>query len=447
MMQSGRIVQHLRCQGFLRNLQRDHKLPSRPHAAQQLRWRPAPGARSQCRGVKTYSKPPGKIQQMVIDARTQHPIMFPFLLIAATGMVSLLTMMAYDEYKRENTQLTPYPLPVEQRLRLALHYTHISPDPETASGYFVDALKKAEELGMDPYSKEFVGIRIRFSEMLETFGHMRAAIEILNDVTKDFEQRLADLDERKTPAVNTLPVQPASGEESDTPIDIRKHLIKTIIQAKVKLSSMWESEYMQDTNMAKQTLSDAVGLIVKETKDPQINGFTEENNAGMTTGEIASILSQMGDLYATTGEEANAVQVYMLALQPLRASCNGSKSCKEVQVLSNIASTMDVALKNPNAKVNGKPITKASAAAARKAILRWADQAIGTAESVKPEDRDSICELALLSAQMTRADILLDSGEKVKSREAFSSLLPILKEKKLTPLIKVAEQGLEKASG
>jgi hypothetical protein len=385
---------------------------------------------------------------MVIDARTQHPILFPFLLIAATGMVSLLTMMAYDEYKRENTQLTPYPLPVEQRLRLALHYTHISPDPETASGYFVDAIKKAEELGMDPYSKEFVGIRIRFSEMLETFGHMRAAIEILNDVTKDFEQRLAELDDGKHPVLPTELVQPSSGEDDDgPPVDIRKHLIKTIVQAKVKLSSMWESDYMQDSNMAKQTLSDAVGLIVKETKNPQLNGFTEDNGAGLTTGEIASILSQMGDLYATTGEEANAVQVYMLALQPLRVSCDGSKSCKEVQVLSNIASTMDIALKKPNAKVNGKPVTKSSAAAARKAILKWADMAIGTAEAVKPEDRDTICELALLSAQMTRADVLLDSGEKAKSREAFSSLLPILREKNLAPLIKVAEQGLEKASG
>ncbi|KEF54354.1 uncharacterized protein A1O9_09520 [Exophiala aquamarina CBS 119918] len=347
--------------------------------------------------------------------------------------------MAYDEYKRETTQLTPYPLPVEQRLRLALHYTHISPDPETASGYFVDAIKKAEELGMDPYSKEFVGIRIRFSEMLETFGHMRAAIEILNDVTMEFEQRLAELDEGRSPAGEVV--------TDELRTDLRQQLVKTVVQAKVKLSSMWESEYMQDSNMAKQTLSDAVGLIVKETKDPQLNGFTDDNSAGLSTGEIAAILSQMGDLYATTGEEANAVQVYMLALQPLRQACNGSKSCKEVQVLSNIASTMDVALKKPNAKVNGKPVTESSAAAARKAILKWADQAIGTAEAVRPEDRDSICELALLSAQMTRADILLDNGEKAKSREAFSSLLPILREKNLTPLVKVAEQGLEKASG
>ena len=124
---------------------------------------------------------------------------------------------------------------------------------------------------------------------------------------------------------------------------------------------------MQDRQMAKKILSDAVGLVVKETQDPQTTGFTDDNSAGMTAGEIAAMLSQMGDLYATTGEEANALQVYMLTLQPLRASCNGTRSCKEAQVLSNIASTMDLALKKPDAKINGRPATKSSLAAARKA--------------------------------------------------------------------------------
>ncbi|KIV92979.1 hypothetical protein PV10_04229 [Exophiala mesophila] len=392
------------------------------------------------RGVKTYAKPPTRFQQMVIDARTQHPVLFPFLLIACTGMASMLTLMAYDEYKRENSTTTPYPKPVEERLRLALHYTHLNPDPDTAAGYFVDAIKKAEELGMDPYSKEFVGIRVRFSEMLENFGHMRASIEILNDVVKDFEKRLSEMDAH--PAA-TSGEAGAEGAE----VNIRKHLVKTIIQAKVKLSSMWESEYMQDSTMAKNVLSDAVGLIVKETQDPQQNSFTEENGAGLSTGEIAAVLGQMGDLYATSGEEANAVQVYMLTLQPLRASCNGTKSCKEVQILSNIATTMTTALKKPNAKVNGKPVTKQSAAAARQAILKWADQAIATADAVKPEDRDGICELALLSAQMTRADVLLDSGNKEQAKQALKSLLPTLREKKLTPLITVAEESLKKAGG
>lgn len=116
-------------------------------------------------------------------------------------------------------------------------------------------------------------------------------------------------------------------------------------------------------------------------------------------------------------------------------------------MLSNIASTMDIALKKPKAKINGKPATKESLAAARRATLKWAEQAIATAELVPPEARDEICELGLLSAQMTRADLLLDTGEKQISKEAFTSLLPTLREKGLSQLAEVAEQGLKKAGG
>lgn len=394
----------------------------------------------QRRTAKIYARPQSKLEQMVLDARVQHPILFPVMLFGASASVILLTVMAWNEYRREKLGSSAYPPEVEERLRLALHYTHISPDPEAASQYFLEAIKKAEEVGMDPFSKEAIGIRVRFSQMMEEFGHVKAAIEILDGVINDFDQKLAEIDELHAHKKDT------PSEWDVKAADFRKNLIKGIVKIKIKVSSLYESDYIQDSTMAKQTLSDAVGLVVKETKDPQFNTFTDDNGAGLSPGEIAAMLSQMGDLYATSGEEENAVQVYMLTLQPLRVSCNGSKSCKEVQVLSNIAATMDQALKRPTAKINGKPATKASLAAGRRAALKWADQAIATASSVNAEDRDEICEAASISAQMTRADLLLENGDKKQSHEAFSSLLPMLKERNLVPLIEAAEQGLKRTS-
>ena len=312
---------------------------------------------------------------------------------------------------------------------MALHYTYIDPDPESALQYFREAIEVAEAVGMNPLSKESLGIRIRYAESLEKFGRVKAAIEVLASVTKDMEQGLKDVDQLTT-------------EETAAQ---RQALLKGIIQNKVKMSSLYDSDYMQDATSSKQVMSGAIELLVRETKDPQTNGFSENNAAGLSLAEIAAMLSQMGDLYATSGEEANAVQVYMLALPTLRAACNGSRSCKEVQVLSNISATMDQALKKPNAKINGKPATKELVVTARKGILKWAEQAIATAERVKSEDRDDICELSMLSAQMTKADLLLDSGDKVQSREVFRSLLPTLKEKGLTTLARVAEEGMRKA--
>lgn len=104
-------------------------------------------------------------------------------------------------------------------------------------------------------------------------------------------------------------------------------------------------------------------------------------------------------------------------------------------------------MKRPGATINGQPATKQSLAAARKATLRWAEQAIATAEAVKPEDRDQICELGLISAEMTMADLLLEDGKHIQAREAFRSIIPKLREKELDDLVRTAEQGLQRAGG
>lgn len=301
---------------------------------------------------------------------------------------------------------------------------------------FLEALRAAQECGMDMYSAEVMGIRTRLCEMLENFGRVKNSVEVLNQTVKMCEAKLEEID-RGYDGQKTQ-------EESQA---LRTRMLQMIIRTRAKVAGLCEGDYIQDTTAAKETLSEAVGLLVKETKDPATNGFSEENGAGLQLEEIASLLSQMGDLYATTGEEANAVQVYMLTLQPLRAACNGTRSCKEVQVLSNIASTMGIAMKKPGATINGQPATPRSLAAARKATLKWAEQAIATAEVVKPEDRDNICELALISAEMTKADLLLEDGKKIQAKEAFRSIIPKLREKGLDVLVKNAEQGIQRAGG
>lgn len=372
-----------------------------------------------------------KIKNHIAQASNDRPIGFPLLLLATTASVLALGVMSYDEYFNQAPKFANFPAGVEQQLRVALHHTYVQPDDELALQCFQKAMQFADESDMDPFGKEFIGLRIRYSEMLEKFGHVQAAVEILNLLTKDCEEKLVDIDGS---AVKDAPTT-----------DLRKRLLKNVIQFKVKVASLYESDYLQDMSMAKQILSDAVGLLVKETQDPQTKGFTEENAADMSFEEISAMLSQMGDLYAVTGEEANAVQVYMLTLQPLRAACNGSKSCREAQVLSNIASTMDLAAKKPGAKINGRPATKDSLTAARRATLKWADHAVAVANGVPDGSRDSICQMALISAKMTRSDLLLEIGDNAKAKEELTGLIPLLEAKGLTQLVPQAEKSLQRA--
>jgi hypothetical protein len=373
-----------------------------------------------------------RIRNQVEIARRDHPYQLSFAFLGATVGVIVLCLVAYDEYYIEAPKFANYPLDVEQSLRQALHYTHVKPDKEAALKHFQQALVRAEKSSMDPYSQEFIGLRIRYAEMLEKFGHVDAAVEALRLLAEDCTKRVEDID--------------TMAPQDEPSLDLRKRLLKGIIQFKIKASQLYESDYLQDMDKAKQVLSDSVGLLVKETQDPQSKGFTENNAADMSFNEIASMLVQMGDLYAVTGQEAEAVQTYMLTLQPLRAACNGSRSCREAQVLSNIASTMAIAMNRPNAKINGKPVTKESLIAARKATLKWADHALGAVAGTTPAEQDSVCELAEISARMTKADLLLDGGDKAGAQKVLTGLIPKLKALGLDQLVAQAESGLARAS-
>lgn len=388
-------------------------------------------------GPTFLASPAGYLRENYRLAWKDYPILFPLGIILSFASASFFAFVLYDDYVNVKPQYAAYPVQVEYHLRQALRGVHVKPpDPMMSEVHFLKALDVAEEVGMDMFSTEVLGIRTRLSEMLEGFGRIKGSIEVLNGTIKMCEGKLQEID-RGTVEGNKKP------EELR---ELRQRMLQTIIRSRAKAASLYESDYVQDMNAAKDTLSEAVGMLVKETKDPANNGFSEDNSAGLPLDEIASMLSQMGDLYATTGEESNAVQTYMLTLQPLRAACNGTRSCKEVQIMSNIASTMDLAMKKPGVTINGRPATANSLAAARHATLKWAEQAIATAEVVKPEDRDDICDLGLISAEMTRADLLLEDGKKIQAREAFRSLIPKLREKGLSVLVQTAEKGLQRAS-
>jgi hypothetical protein len=410
----------------------------RTSAVRHIRFRPTQIARTGTfqhpRPASFFTRTRANFVKHVEYARKESPILLNVAIIATTASLCLLSYLVYDDYVNVHPQFAAYPEAVERQLRLALHHTHISPDPDTAAMYFDRALQSAAESGMNPYSKEVVGIRIRSAEMFEKFGHAESAVKVLNSIITNCEKKVDD---------PTIPVYPPQNGQEPVPPVTRQQLLRYILESKVKVASLYQSDYLQNENMAKQSLSDAVGLLVKESKDPITQGFTTDNAAGMSMMEIASILSQMGDLYATSGEESNAVQTYMLALQPLRAACDGSRSCKEVQVFSNIAATMQVAMKKPGAKINGKPATKQSLQDARRAALGWADQAIATADLVPLQAKDSICEDSALTARLTRADLLLDSDQRQKAKETFISVLPKLREKGNTAVAKIVEDRLK----
>ena len=364
-------------------------------------------------------------------AKKNSPIILPFMIVATISSVLFAGFLLYDQVTRINPLFAEYPEKVEYSLRKALYSLHVYKDAERSERHYRDAIHAAESCGMDLFNIKVLGIRAAVADMFDKLAHPRSAVEEYNGLIASCQMKLADIDRGVLP--------------TDAGPDYRQNILKMILRCRVKMATIYESDKIRNPIKAKEIMSDTIGLLVRETQNPETKSFSEDNAAGLTLDEIASMLSQMGDLFATTGEESNAVQVYMSTLAPLRRACDGTKSCREAQVLSNIASSMDLAMKKPGATINGQPATEELRAAARKATMRWADQAIATAGAVLPENRDDICDTALLSAELTRADLLLEDGQLIRAKEGFRNLVPRLKERNLYALVKTAEQGMQRA--
>jgi hypothetical protein len=385
-----------------------------------------------------------KFRKTVNKARHDHPVLLPFLVVAAFGTLSLLALMAYDDITRIAPQYSAFPPNVEQLLRLALHHTHVRPDPDLAADAYSRALEEAERSKMDPFGKEVLGIRIKLVEMLEKFGRAKGAVEVLKGIAKDCEERVRDLD-RGSVLRQRLGTELKPTDEDAVAMDARKYLLRQVIQCDVKAADLCTSPYIQDEKTAKDFLSKAMKIIVEESNDVRKKGFSEDNGAGLTFEEIASILAQTAQLHLMTDDYATSVQIYNMALAPLRKACDGRPSCREAEVLANMSSAMAMALKEPGAQINGKPATPESMKLARKTAMAMASHGIDMSNRVEQPEWDPKCITARVAGEMNLAGMLAEEGEVAEAKKIYTGLIPALRQLGMEDTAQRCEKLMEEA--
>ena len=385
-----------------------------------------------------------RFRKAVNKARHDHPVLMPFLVVASFGAVSLLALMAWDDITRVAPQYSAFPPNVEQLLRLALHHTHVRPDPDVAADAYTRALEEAERSKMNPFGKEVLGIRIKLAEMLEKFGRVKGAVGTLRDIAKDCEERVRDLDRGSILKQRMGNELKTTGQEE---VDgaLRKDLLRQVIQCDVKAADLCMGEYIQDEKTAKDLLSKAMKTIVEESKDVRNKGFSEDNGAGLTLEEIAAILSQTAQLHLMTDDYATSVQIFNMALASIRKACDGRPSCREAEVLANMSSAMAMALKEPGAQINGKPANPESIKMARKAAMAMASEGIDRSNRVEQPDWDPKCITARVSGEMNLAGMLAEDGEVAEAKKIYTGLIPALRQLGMEDVAKHCEALMEQA--
>lgn len=165
-----------------------------------------------------------------------------------------------------------FPEPVAAKLRRALYYTNIDPQPANAVKYYRQALQVAAQLGMDQFSDELLGIKIQLANFSEKNRMYDTAIEVLELVRKDCLEWLEE--------VGAKP-----GNEGRR----TKVLVKTI-QISVKLGEYYANEYVANQEAAEERLVWAVTALLKEQKRRDDEGVKEGEGEWMSNEEIGGAL-------------------------------------------------------------------------------------------------------------------------------------------------------------
>ena len=100
-----------------------------------------------------------------------------------------------------------YPEEVAKKLRRALYYTNTDLQPQEAIKYYKQALQIAEEMEIDPFSDEIMGVKIQVAKLMEDVGQIGKAIQVLEILRRDsleFLRQYGDREHNKTKRTRVL---------------------------------------------------------------------------------------------------------------------------------------------------------------------------------------------------------------------------------------------------
>nr|XP_036589399.1 uncharacterized protein CTRU02_00153 [Colletotrichum truncatum]KAF6801404.1 hypothetical protein CTRU02_00153 [Colletotrichum truncatum] len=259
-------------------------------------------------------------------------------ILAGLAGVAVYIIKLYFDYFQAR-QFTKYPAPIAKSLRRALYYTNISPDPNLARKYYKQALEQCNELQLDPFSDDVLGIRIQTAAWLEKIGNYQGAIKVLNSVLQDcikwvewMEKSVADgtVDKSgKPPAVKLVsgdqrPIIPEDEEET-APENLwhkRTRLLAKAVGTSTKLGALYSDEHVLEPENAQARLTWAVETALSESRRRHKEGVKEDEGPWMSPEEIGGAMESLAQHYESKSQSHLAVPLFFHALRLCADPCH-----------------------------------------------------------------------------------------------------------------------------
>ncbi|PIB03002.1 hypothetical protein CB0940_11643 [Cercospora beticola] len=274
-----------------------------------------------------------------------------------------------------------YPEPVAKKLRRALYYTNTDLQPKEALKYYKQALHEAEEIQMDPFSDEIIGVKIQVAKLLEDIQQWSKAIEVLERTRSnnlEWLEQFGQLEHNKQKRTSVL--------------------AKTV-GISVKLGELYGHPAIYDRDAAQERLVWAAETVLKEQQRRVSNQVKdEEEGEWMGNDQIGAALEALAHSYEAKSQHYLATPLFLQAL-----SLYPTKDCHTVVLMNNLASSL--AQQSPGAaraaqayatsqNISERPT---GPAASRENMIdnarRWAQKALDVAAGIAAPERNEECDI------------------------------------------------------
>ncbi|RFU32325.1 hypothetical protein B7463_g4026, partial [Scytalidium lignicola] len=320
---------------------------------------------------------------------------YPFSMSAALGAILFgAGTLVYTNYIYHNYIIGAfhkYPEPVAKQLRKALYYTNINLEPKEAVKYYKAALRVADEVGMDPFSDEILGVKIQLASLMEKIQQYQKAIDVLEIVKNDCQKW-----------IDALGGKP--GNEGK-----RTRVLGKMVGISVKLGELYANEYVTQNALAEERLVWAVETVLKEQQRRQTEGVKPGEGDWLSPEEIGGSLEALGHHYEAKNQHYLASPLFLQAL-----SLSPPSSCHTVILMNNLS--ISLAQQNPPPEPGQPPISRPALV---ENARQWAQKAVDLAAKITPPERTEECDMGCAVATHNLGEFAEMDGNIAEARRLF----------------------------
>lgn len=317
----------------------------------------------------------------------------PFASILILFGMGMLVYVNYFYQTYIIADFAAYPEPVAAKLRRALYYTNIDLQPKNALKYYRQALNLAEEMGLDPFSDELLGVKFQVSHLFEKIHQYQKAIDVLEIVRGDCLKWMEVLGGKE-------------GNEGK-----RTRVLRKTISVSLKLGEYYANEQVGDQEAAEERLVWAVTALLKEQKRREDEGVKEGEGPWMSNEEIGGSLEALGHLYESKDLHFLAAPLF---LQALGLAPPGG--CHSVVLMNNLAISLAQQNPPPSLSPNQPPV---SAASHLSDARQWARKSLALESSIKPPERTRECDEGCAVATINLGEIAMMEGHVDEAKRRY----------------------------